>query len=226
MTKKYIIDDVLLQLYQGQPSDDAAVEYAQVAYWLDIHLNQLVATECNGKIARREAIPNVYIRKASCEVAEVEEDSEDNERVFVTLDDEVLSLNDNGGIVRVTTNDGTVVNRASVATMNMFNAMRFAKPSENNLLYVHEGSNIYVEGLKSSDVPFDLLNVWYVPKQDIYNAADTYEVLCSDLTLPMVIDTLVQRGKQELYGSQADQANDGVDYKAPVYHRQIQNTEQ
>lgn len=229
MTKEQIISDVILQLTQGAPSDDLELEEDQVAFWVTYSLNMLVAIEINSKLAKKEVIPSVYIKKASCEVAEVEDtECTDDclDRIFVELDDDILTLNDDAGIIEVETDQGDLVKKASVETLSMYRHLRFAKPSEENLVYTHEGKKIYIEGLKAVDIPFDKLNVWYVPKQNLLELEDTDEILVSDLVAPQVIDLAVQRGKFELYGTQPDTANDGVDYKKTIYHTAIANPNQ
>lgn len=229
ITKEQIIGDVMLQLTQGAISDDVELEEDQVAFWVSYSLNFIIATELNGKIDRGEIIPSIYIRKADCEVAEVEDtDCTDGceDRIFVELDEEVLTLNKDGGIIEVETDQGDLVRRASVETMSSYKRMRFTKPSEENLVFSHEGKKIFIEGLKAVDIPFDKLNVWYVPKQDLLALEDTDEVLVSDLILPQVIDMAVARGKSELYGTQRDQANDANPGTTPVYHQQIANIQQ
>lgn len=226
ITKEQIISDVILQLTQTAPSDDLELEDDQVAFWVSYSLNLLVANELNGKIDRGEVIPSIYIRRADCEVAEVEDTTctdDCDDRIFVELDEEILTLNKDGGVIEVETDQGDLVRRASVETMSSYKRMRFTKPSEENLVFSHEGKRIYIEGLKAVDLPFDKLNVWYVPKQDLLTLGDTDEVLVSDLVLPQVIDLAVARGKAELYGTQRDQANDANPGTTPVYHQQIAN---
>jgi hypothetical protein len=226
MTKQQIISDVILQLTQASPSDDLELEEDQVAFWVTYSLNMLVAIEINSKLSKRESIPSVYIKKASCKVAEVEDtECTDDcaDRIFVELEDGILTLNDDAGIIEIETDQGDMVKKASVETLHMFKHLRFAKPSEENLVYTHEGSKIYIEGLKAVDLPFDKLNIWYVPQQNLLDLADTDEVLASDLVLPQVIDLAVERGKFELYGTQPDTENDGVDYKKTMYHTAISN---
>lgn len=223
MTKKEVRDDIILQLTQSAPSDDLQLEESQVDYCIDVSLNALVANECNEKLKRGQAIPAIYHKKVTIATGEFE-DSGDNDRVYFELDEPILELNNHGGVLRVLTDDGTAINRASIQTLNLFNAMRFAKPSESNLLYTHQGTDrLYIEGLKESDIPFDSIDLWYVPKQDVLGAADSYELLVSDLTLPMLIDTCVQQLKLELYGSQIDESNDGMPGTEPTYHQQIAN---
>ena len=142
MTKKEIRDDIILQLTQGAPSDDLELSESQIDYWIDVTLNTLVANECNEKLKRGQMIPEVYIKKASCEAGTYEEDDcGDQNRVYFQLDESVLNIN-NGGILRIITDDGTEIRKASIQTLSLFNAMRFAKPSVNNLIYSHETNQI------------------------------------------------------------------------------------
>jgi hypothetical protein len=226
-TKQQIISDIIAQLTQGSPADDLELEEDQVAFWINVYLNQLVATECNEKLKRSQSIPNVYIKKVFSEAGSFEEDEDSiQDRVYIELEDEVLALNNGGGVLRVQVDDGTIVNRASVQTMNLFSAMRFAKPSQTNLLYTQEGNRIYIEGLKEVDIPFDLINIWYVPKQDVLSLSDSDEVLVSDLTLPILIQNCVETGKLQLLGTQIDTENNGNQDITPVYHKQIASPEQ
>lgn len=221
-TKKQVRDNVFLELYQGAPSQDANLPELQVDYWIGIHLNALVANECNEKYARRELIPNVYIKKVACQVLTSEETDCGN-RVYATLTDKILVVNHGGGIIRIEDEDGNEIKQADPRSLSLFKNMRFAKPSYDNILFSHEGTKIYLEGLKPGDVPFDEINVFYVPNQDVLTMSDSTELLVSDLTLPMLIDAVVERGKRELYGTQIDESNDGVDPKTPVYHTAISN---
>jgi hypothetical protein len=225
-TKAELISDVILQVYEGAPSDDANLEADQVAFWLTYYLNSLVATELNEKLKRGEMFPSVYKKRASCEVLAVEaSDCNDvcQTRVYATLDEEVLTVNKDAGVIRITTDEGDVVLKASVENIDILRYMPWAKPSSENLVYLREGSKIYIEGMKAVDVPFNEINVDYIPKQDLTTMGDTDAVLVSDLVLPELIAQVVRCAKLEIYGSQQDVTNDGVDNSAPTYHEQIAN---
>lgn len=226
MTKEQFISDVELQVYQGQISDDAELSKDQIAFWGSYNLNMLVANELNEKLKRGEFFPAVYKKRASCEVLTKEDvDCADDcgDRVFAELDEEVLSINKDAGIMRVITDEGDIVLKASVETLDFLRYMPFSKPDTENLVYIREGNKIYIEGLKPVDIPFNKINVDYVPRQNMLTMANTDTILVSDMVLPQVIDLTVQRAKMELYGSQADKENDGVDYKDTVYHTAIAN---
>lgn len=228
MTIKELISDVELQLYQGDVSDDSVLTWKQLKAWLTQDANELVATELNSKLAMSEFIPPMYLVRESCKVAELEEGEcgDCQDRIKVTLNSEVLSLNNDGGVVIVSTEDGDQIKKAgSISMLTLLQGMKFAKPSEDNPAYTREGEIIYIDGFKEADIPFDNINVIYVPRKNYSVAAETDTVVVSDLILPILIDSLVQRGKLMLYGTQVDQQNDGVDPKNPVYHQQISNPE-
>lgn len=229
MTLKEIRSDVILQLTQANPSDDLALDDAQVNAWITYIANVLVATEINSKLAKNEMVPSIYVTREECILGETEDtDCGDDcqDRIAVELENEVMTLNNDGGIVMVQTEEGDQVLKAgSINNIMLFRNMRFAKPSDENLVYYRQGNKIYIEGMKFNDIPFDKFHVWYVKKQNYMTAADSTEVVVSDLVLPALISSVVQQGKLELYGTQVDKANDGVDPKDSVYHTAIQNPE-
>ena len=229
MTKAQIISDVILQLTQANPSDDLSLDDAQVAAWLTYVANLLVAAEINSKLALNEMVPSIYITREECVLGETEDTDcggDCQDRIAIELDNEVMTLNNDGGIVMVQTEDGDQVLKAgSINNIILFRNMRFSKPSGENFVYYRQGNKIYIEGMKFNDIPFDKFHVWYVKKQNYMTASDSTEVVVSDLVLPSLISAIVQLGKMELYGTQVDVANDGVDKKDTVYHTAIQNPE-
>jgi hypothetical protein len=222
ITKAQYISDIKLMLNQGEISDDSSLHDAQIAFWGTNILNELVTTEINSKIARGEMIPAVYIQKESFAELEEEDATVGDDRVFVELADEVLTLNNGLGVIKVEDEDGNEIKKADVQSLSLFKNMRFAKPSSENVLYSHEGPNkIYLPGLKPVDVPFDGVIVYYVPKQDIETMSDSDEILVSDLVLPELMAAVAAKGREMLLGSTPDQENQGTDVKQEIYHQQI-----
>lgn len=225
-TVQQLLGDVILQVYEGSPSDDNSLDERQVLFWLSYHLNELVTQECNRKIKKDEAIPPIYTKRAAYQPIDIETNpaGTPQDRLFVTLDDQVLALWKDAGIIRVTTSDGNIVTRVNLADLNMLLYMPFACPTAENPVFYRQAEKIYLVGFKDVDAPFEELNVDYVPKQDLTTASLTDEVLVSDETLPRIIDLTVQRAKLEIYGTTSDEENDGTDKKPLVYHTAIQNT--
>jgi hypothetical protein len=228
ITKQTLLSDIQLQILQAAPSDDSELELDQIAFWVSNDLNALVATEINSKTARGEMVPSIYIKRATCEASSIENNLCGNEdRIFVEINEDILTLNNDAGVVLVQTDGGDQVKKITIETLILFRNMRFAKASDSNLQYYRQGKKFYLEGLKNSDVPFESLDIFYVPKQDVMVLAATDEVLVSDLVIPTLIDSVVQRGKAMLLGSvPEDVDNDGATHISPLYHKQIANPDQ
>jgi hypothetical protein len=230
ISKKQFVFDVLGQISQLAPSDDIEVSEKQVAFWGSYELNRLVAAELNEKTKRGEPIPAIYIKRTELETAALEAEAgveEEDERIYVTLDEEPLTLNKMSEIVTVLLDDGTEVKRSDIQTVQSLKHLRFAKPSADNLIYYRQSPlKLFVEGLKSPDLSFDKLFVFYVPKQDIMALGDDDDILVSDLVLPDVISATVQRGMLALYGTQADRSNDGDGSVQNQYHSTISNRQE
>ena len=223
-TVQQLLSDVMLQVYEGAPSDDKDLDERQVLFWLSYHLNATITQECNQKIGKDESVPPIYTKRAQYQPLNIETNpaGTPQDRLFVTLPEQVLALRKDAGIVRVTTSDGNVVTRVDLAALNMLLYMPYSNPTAENPVYYRASQKIYLVGFKDVDAPFEELNVDYIPKQDLTVAALTDEVLISDEALPIVIDLTIQRAKQEIYGTQSDQTNDGTDPKKLIYHEAIQ----
>jgi hypothetical protein len=226
VTKEQLISDIILQLTQGNPSDDIAVEEDQVAFWLQYHLHDLIRREIIDYRKKGQQIPPIYIRRdvalalgeeAIADVADA------NQRLYVELEEDVLDLPRDGGVIRVLDYDRNLIHMTAAEDLEDLRNSRFAKPSIDNVIGYREGKKIFIEGFNTADIDFNPLMVSYIPKQDVIAMADDDEVLVSDQLVPVLIDLCVQRGKLQMYGTVPDQANDGTDAKQPVYHTSIQN---
>ena len=226
MIKEKLISDVLLQLYQGSLTDDKSLEDSQVAHWATIHLNDLVKREIMTEKEKGHQVPPIYIiREIARPITEEEVDDidDENQRMYVELEGEVLDLPRDGGIVKVLDYDLNLIHPASTEGIGMLSDFRFASPSSENPLYYREGKKIFIKGFNSADLDFNDIMVHYVKKQDVIALEDEDEILISDKLIPALMDLIVQRGKLELYGTQPDASSDSVDRKQPVYHTAISN---
>lgn len=222
-TKRQLIYDTLMQISQAAPSDDIEISEKQVAFWLSYELNRLVTVELNEKTKRGEPFPAVYVKRSDLEVGEVGDDG----RIYVELDEEPLALNKQAGILTVITDQEDEIKRSDLQSIQSLKHLRFAKPSFENPLYYHQYPNhLYIVGFDEVDLPFNQIFCYYVPKQDLMAMADDDEVLVSDLVLPELISATVDRGMKELYGTQADTANDGSGSAQPAYHSTIASRQQ
>lgn len=226
-TKEKLISDVILRVTQANPTDDLALEESQVAHWIQLHLHELIIREINDAKKKGKMIPPIYIKRdvALNMVEETITDVDDfDQRLYVTLTEEVLDLPNDGGIVRVLDYDRNIISRVAVEDLEDLRRLRFAKPSPNNVVFYREGNDyIFIEGFNTADIEFNPLMVSYIPKQDIMALADTDEVLVSDQLVPLLVAAVEEEAKLMLYGSEPDVDNDGTDKKKIQYHNAIQN---
>lgn len=233
ISKEKLIADIELKIHQGAPSQNTELEYDQIAYWLNSVLNEAVAREADGYMKKGEQVPPIYIETETCnQLAEEDVECVDDgkQRCAFELDGEVLDTDDDNGIVQILTpneNDEDIeIYKASLQALPMFKAMRYSQPNPQVLLWSRQGDQIFVDGLNPSDLEFNKITVYYLLKQDVLGMADTDLVAVSDKILQSVIDRVVDIAKEQMYGSEADQTNDGVDPKQLLYSRGIQKSVQ
>lgn len=228
-TKLQFISDIELALTQGAPSDDLNLEQDQIAYWINDVLNDLKRKEIIAEKAKGKSIPPIYIvRETGLELTEeeVEDIDDENQRMYIELEGSVLDLPNDGGIVKVLDYDLNLIRKTSVEDLEDTKNLRFAKPSADNVLHYREGTKIFIEGLATSDIEYNPFIVDYVLSQDIIAMDDDDEILMSDQLANIVGAQVIATGKQQLYGTQIDESNDGTDSKNPAYHLMINNGDQ
>ncbi len=226
MLKSEFISDVVLQITQGAISDDSEIPQDQIAFWGTYHLNQLVTQEIFGELKNGRSIPPIYFVEEDCNVLQLQEAECGNncqDRVYIELSGEVVDLPKDAGIVRVITEEGDQVLKVAVENIDVIKFLRFAKPSVTNLQYNRQAKRIYIQGIDPDEILLDAITVTYVKKQDILALNDSDPIIISDQIRPILIDAVVQRLKLQMYGSEADQNNDGIDVKNAAYHNIIAN---
>src|SRR5688572_18273425 len=136
--KKQLIDDIILRVTKSAPSDDLELEPAQIAFWFDQVANTAVPDFLNKAIVDRLTIDPIFILVEDNKTATIEditmlEDCDD--RVYLTLTKIPMSLVNDYGIVRVITEEGTIVNNTPIEELDTINKLTFGKPNRENLLY-------------------------------------------------------------------------------------------
>jgi len=226
MNKLDFISDIVLQCTQSAVSDDSEISQEQIAFWGTYQLNQIVTQEINTELKNGKFIPPIYITMedyVATQVEYLECQAKCIDRLFIELTGEVLDLPKDAGIVRVITDEGDQVLKSSLESLDYLKNLRFAKPSRTNPIYYRQLKKVFIEGVNQAEMDLGKITVYYVKKQDLGSLDDTDEIIMSDQIRPLVIDAVVQRLKLEMYGSEADAADDGIDVKNAAYHNVIAN---
>lgn len=214
MTKKQLIDDIILRVTKGAPTDDIELEQRQIAFWFDLVVKTAVADYINGQIKDRLTIDPIYLLVEDNKTATVEditmlEDCDD--RTFITLTKTPMSLINDYGVVRVITEEGTMVNNVPVEELDTISKLTFGKPSRENLLYTRVDSRIYIHGLKRQHVGILKFSVTYIPTPEISTLADGDTVKLSDSLAALVSEAVEKMALKEIYQVDPDQENDAQD---------------
>lgn len=226
IAKHKLISDIEAQLHAGQPSDDSELDQKQIAHWVQIALHDLQRQEIVAEMKKGGGVPPIYVtRDTGLEMDEeaIADIDNNKQRFWITLTQDVLDLPYDRGIISVWDYDLNLLGKMCVGTIGMTRDLRFAAPSPDNRVWYRQGTKVFIEGINTDDIDFEPFMVDYVPKQDVVAMDDDDNILISDQLIPILMDTVIQRGKLELYGTQGDMASDGIDQKDTSYHLNIAN---
>lgn len=210
-TKGALISDIELRLSRGKPSNDFEIERSQIAHWLDISRDEVVAQKLNTQIASDEDIDPFYIEKIGEYTAELESEVPlfCTKRHVFTIDADILSLLEDRGIDRIVTTGGKILIQSTFDQIEYLQHLWFSKPSNENMMWYREGKKFFVHGLSditSKKIKFKVFGVKSNVGESLTDD-DTYPV--SDDIIDMVIEKAEQIGLRELYGELEDRSNDG-----------------
>jgi hypothetical protein len=214
VTKKKLIDDIILRVTKGAPSDDLELESAQVAFWFDLVAKTAAVDYLNAKIANRETIDPIFITVEDNKTATVEDVTMlelCKDRVYITTTNQPLTLINDYGIIRVITEEGTFINNVPLEELDTISKLTFGRPSRENLLYTRIDSKIYIHGLKPQHVSIIKFSVAYIPTIEISALADGDTVKLSDSLLATISEAVEKMALKEIYQIDPDVTNDAMD---------------
>lgn len=210
-TKSAIISDIILRITKGKPSDDLELEPKQVAYWIDMVLGSVVQDKLNKQLEQGKGIESIYLKKENCIKAAIKNlecrDCQNN--VYIELEQDVLSLFRDRGLVLVGTEDGDTVEQTKWGDIFRINKLKFSRPSLKNIQYTRDGCRLYLHGLNRDTYIIPQFMVVYVPKiQLLSELKDADEVNVTDDVLEFVSDEVEKLARRQMYQSDSDEEND------------------
>ena len=212
MTKEMLVSDIILRVTRGKPSDDLELEPQQVAYWIDLVIGDIIKTSLEKALARGDTISPIYIQHEECLNPKLKDSNclECHNNIFVDLCKSPISLSDDRGILRVTTQDGEPINKTSIEELDVINKLTFSKPTLKNLVFHRERDKLFIHGVDHRSYALIQVNVWYIPSPQLLEAlGDDDEVNVSEDILGAVADAVEAIARRQLYQSAEDEENDG-----------------
>jgi len=207
MTRYQLIERVLRQIYNGQPSDDSNITYGLVNQWLN---------DAIGAAAKKNYTDNIqmdgvsYINNSfytTFKNLDIYAETVDNVTYRVDLPSIPVALGRNEGVATLQfVGDKKTSQTAIPLSMNQVAYQEQLRPIQNKIAYWIEGDNIYVK----SSIPLTS----YKATLRMVSGGDSTDLdstlIVPDDYMPIVIDYI----KNQLVFEKSrpiDQSNDGVD---------------
>lgn len=215
MLTSKLIDDLLVRV--KAISDDAYLDREQAQHFLAITRDMLVKDYLDGLINKGKAVDPFYIERETCK--SLQEEDEDcvgdcDERLFILLEKDPMSLFDDKGVLVVTTYDGVVVLKARVDSLSWIKDLPYSKPTQKNPIYYREGKKIVIDGISRKNKSITFI-VSYIPSYGSQELSEDSEFKIHDALIPVLMDMVEQTARREL-GFPEDMENDGTDIKQPT----------
>lgn len=211
ITKQKLVDDIILRVTQGAPSDDLELEPSQIAHWFDLVAPTFLSDYLERIRGRGDDFDPILVEIEDNKTGVVENVTmldDCNDRVYITTTKQIFEISNDLGLIRVIDAEGAVVNKVTLSNLDTVNKMRFSKPSRENMLYTRIGSKIYIHGLNPKHIGLTQFSVYYIPKIDISSLDPEDQVKLPDKLIGLISETVEEMAKKELYGSDIDLEND------------------
>lgn len=214
-TKKQLVDDIILRITRGKPSDDGELEPRQVAFWIDMALNSLVKQSLDAKFKKGDdSIDPEYIcYERLVPVRAGVKDYEAN--FYIDLCDEPVNLYRDRGVIRVATETsltevGDWVDKMKMEEIDNLKKLKHSRPSLKNIKYHRVKNRLYFYGLTTDTFNLITFLVAFVPKtKALEELKDDDRIYIGDDLLPMIAEEVEKIARRQVYQSDSDLTNDG-----------------
>lgn len=213
ISKKQLIDDIILRITKGAPSDDFELSPRQIAFWFDLTARAIVPKYLESKLSSNEPISPIMIQIEDDLVGVVENVTmldQYNDRVYIQTSKQIIDLSDDSGILRVITEEGQKIDRVPIERLDTLNSMTFSKPSRDNMLYSRVYNRLYIHGLSPKHVGIITFSVTYIPKVELASLTNSDDVRLPDEVIGLISDEVEKIARRQMLGI-ADIENDAED---------------
>jgi hypothetical protein len=207
MTRYALIERILRQIYNGQPSDDSSITYNLVNQWLNDAIGLVVKKNYTDNI-QMDGV--AYVNNSFYTTfTNIDINAESVDTVTYSIDLPIIpyALGRNEGVAMLQfVGDKKTSQTAIPLSMNQVAYIEQLRPIQNKILYWIEGKNIYVK----SSIPL----TQYKATLRLISGGDSTDLnstlIVPDDYMPMVIEYI--KGQLAFERSRPiDQSNDGVD---------------
>jgi hypothetical protein len=207
MTRNSLIERILRQIYNGQPSDDSNITHNLVNQWLNDAIGLAVKKNYTDSI-QMDGV--AYVNNSFYTTfTNIDINAESVDTVTYSIDLPIIpyALGRNEGVAMLQfVGDKKTSQTAIPLTMNQVAYIEQLRPIQNKILYWIEGKNIYVK----SSIPL----TQYKATLRLISGGDSLDLnstlIVPDDYMPMVIEYI--KGQLAFEKSRPiDQSNDGVD---------------
>lgn len=207
-----IIDDIMLKVYAGNPSDDVSLERSQIKFWILTSRDMLVKAYLDNQIKDGKSLDTLYQERETGKATEAEDLDEvasEDERIYFSLSKRPMSLLKDMGVIKVITDEGLPVLKTSLEKVEVIKDLKYAKPSPTNLVYYRTNQDINVLGVGSKNLTTTSFIVYYIPSLSDQELAETEELNIQDDLIPSLCDLVEEQARRELFGVE-DKENNGI----------------
>ena len=207
MTRYALIERILRQIYNGQPSDDSNITYNLVNQWLNDAIGLVVKKNYTDNI-QMDGV--AYVNNSFYTTfTNIDINAESVDTVTYSIDLPIIpyALGRNEGVAMLQfVGDKKTSQTAIPLSMNQVAYIEQLRPIQNKILYWVEGKNIYVK----SSIPLTS----YKATLRLISGGDSTDLnstlIVPDDYMPMVVEYI--KGQLAFEKSRPiDQSNDGVD---------------
>lgn len=212
MNLNVLIDDILLRVSAGAPSDDFQIEREQVLHWLTINRDMLVKAKLEDDIKNGRQMDSLYIERETYKIPDLEETDgieDPDENIYIELLKKPLSLSDDRGVINVWTEEWVPVLKARIENFSWVQDLKYAKPSINHLVYYRLNDKIFIKGLNYKNIDLDNFIVDYIPSMADQGLSESDDLKITDDLIPALLEIVEDIARRELFGLQ-DTSNDGI----------------
>lgn len=223
-TRKQLIDDIELRLYQGKPSDDSELPKAQIAFWIDSIRNALVSTKLNGQKRSKQSLDSFYFEREVNKQLTKEEGTNYNDeltdfRYYLVTTKAIMPLDEGAGIVRINDNFGRNLDPISSENLEYYQCLPYGGTSTTDQAYYKEGDvEIFIEKSTDSTRSTYYYDVVYIPMVGTDTIIDTVEYPIDEELKIVLLDEVEKIARRQMQLGVADLDNDGKD----PYHKDQQ----